>query len=74
MPWQAISDAIDVNFNYVVSDDCKADWVAQTGRQWNNLDDPLTKTLICPFCENSYKHQWTTCGLGEKAELQSPFV
>lgn len=74
MPWQAINDALDINFNYEVSENSQANWVSRTGRQWANLEDPLTKWLSCPFCETSYEHPWTTCGLDEKAELQPPFV
>ncbi|KAM3502296.1 hypothetical protein MY11210_009107 [Beauveria gryllotalpidicola] len=37
-------------------------WVAQSGRSWLNQNDPLTKTLKCPYCPARYEALWTTCG------------
>ncbi|KAH7139670.1 hypothetical protein B0J13DRAFT_527345 [Dactylonectria estremocensis] len=65
MPWHLVNAAIDANFNYNVSDDLKARWVAQTGRAWENSDDPDIKTIPCPVCTATIEVPWTTCGLEE---------
>ncbi|EGU78881.1 hypothetical protein FOPG_12288 [Fusarium oxysporum f. sp. conglutinans race 2 54008] len=67
MPWSLVNAAIDGSFSYNVSDDDKARWVAQTGRQWDNVDDPLVKTIACPNknCAQPFDVPWTTCGLEE---------
>lgn len=62
MPWAAVNAAIDTKFNYTVSDDCKARWVARTGRSWNSADDPMVKSLPCPACKVPLQIPWTTCG------------
>lgn len=65
MPWNRISSAIDASFNYTVSDDEKARWMAQTGRSWENTDDPIVKSISCPVCSTKVDIPWTTCGLDE---------
>ncbi|KAF5231633.1 hypothetical protein FANTH_13300, partial [Fusarium anthophilum] len=67
MPWSLVNTAIDGSFSYNISDDDKARWVAQTGRQWDNVDDPLAKTISCPNknCAQAFDVPWTTCGLDE---------
>jgi len=71
MPWPLVHEAIDTDFNYNVSDDTKARWVAQTGRSWENTDDPLIKELKCPACRASLSVPWTTCGLDENDKTSS---
>ena len=65
MPWAFVNRAIDTRFAYHVSDECKATWVAQTGRPWENTDDAIVKTLRCPGCNETVQIPWTTCGLPE---------
>lgn len=68
MPWDLVNSAIDnTSFSYNVSDDCKARWVQQTGLNWDNTDDPLTKEIRCPRCAALVEIPWTTCGLPEDA-------
>jgi hypothetical protein len=66
LPWPAVNEAIDTNFNYNVPDDGKAAFVAATGYNWNNMEDSLTKTLNCPRCPQVNEIAWTTVGLKEK--------
>ncbi|KAK3393886.1 hypothetical protein B0H63DRAFT_387233 [Podospora didyma] len=61
MPWATINKAIDTDFAYNVSDDCKASWVSRTGLSWENADDPLVKSMRCPRCNFSLEIPWTTC-------------
>lgn len=65
MPWNLVNDAIGTDWSYTVSNEAKANWVARTGCNWNNTDDPLTKTLLCPYCSNRFDVPWTTCGMDE---------
>jgi hypothetical protein len=66
MPWALINKAIkNDDFDYEVSDDCKAAWVAQTGRSWDSADDPAAKSMKCPACHTAVEIPWTTCGLTE---------
>ncbi|OAA43412.1 alpha-ketoglutarate-dependent sulfonate dioxygenase [Beauveria brongniartii RCEF 3172] len=62
LPWKLINDAIGDDFAYNASADTQAIWVAQSGRSWLNQNDPLTKTLKCPYCPARYEAPWTTCG------------
>ncbi|RYP46477.1 hypothetical protein DL768_007310 [Monosporascus sp. mg162] len=65
IPWNLVNAAIDNNFNYNVSNECKIAWETNTGRKWNNLDDGATKTLECPICKGIIQIPWTTCGQPE---------
>ncbi|KAK3693374.1 hypothetical protein B0T22DRAFT_505080 [Podospora appendiculata] len=65
MPWDAVNGAIDSDFNYNISDDGKAQWVARTGLSWENADDPLAKEFQCFRCSTSMRIPWTTCALPE---------
>jgi len=65
MPWDLVAKAIDSDFNYNVSPECKARWAHQTGLAWDNMDDPLVKRLKCPRCSVLIEIPWTTCGLPE---------
>ncbi|KAG6369007.1 hypothetical protein INS49_003226 [Diaporthe citri] len=68
MPWGVISSAIDTDFNYDVSAETKAAWVASTGRNWENADDATTKHIKCPACQITIEHPWTNCGAGEASK------
>lgn len=65
MPWDLVAKAIDTDFNYNVSPQCKDRWTHQTGLAWDNTDDPLVKRLKCPRCSALIEIPWTTCGLPE---------
>lgn len=68
MPWDVVSSAIDTDFNYEISAEGKAAWVANTGRNWENADDATTKTIKCPACQIPIEHPWTTCGAREASK------
>lgn len=72
MPWAIVSSAIDSDFNYSVSAETKAAWVANTGRNWDNAEDATTKHIKCPACQTIIEQPWTTCGAPEKSK--SPAV
>ena len=65
LPWKLVNAAIDSDFNYNVSDEAKARWIANTGRAWDNAEDPMVKTIKCPCCSAPSDVPWTTCGLSE---------
>lgn len=72
MPWHLINAAIGPNFDYNVSDEAKAYWVANTNRDWDNTQDsPSTKFIKCPACQTSLDVSWTSCGQDETAKSQS---
>lgn len=73
LPWHLINAAIDGSFTYNVSDDNKAMWVESTGRQWENTDEPLVKSLECPVCRTPLRIPWTTSALGQDSKtLERP--
>ncbi|KAI1479268.1 hypothetical protein F4774DRAFT_129574 [Daldinia eschscholtzii] len=72
IPWQLIDDAIDANFNYNVSPECKEAWEHLIGLKWDNLDDPLVKFLKCPSCSDTLEIPWTTCELPEDYAGEDP--
>ncbi|KAK4129812.1 hypothetical protein N657DRAFT_640483 [Parathielavia appendiculata] len=72
MPWRLIDKAIDTDFNYTVSYECKANWTRKTGLAWSNEDDPLTKAVKCPGCSTSMQIPWTTCGLPADHRSKKP--
>jgi hypothetical protein len=72
MPWFFVDKVIDKDFNYTVSDQCKARWTRTTGLAWNNEDDTLFKTLKCPGCGTSATIPWTTCGMPEEYQDNEP--
>ena len=66
MPWPAVNEAIDTDFNYTVSKQGMETFSGMTGLSWNNADDPIYKTLYCPRCSAQLNIPWTTCGVKEK--------
>lgn len=62
MPWNVVNQAIDTNFRYSVSNECKANWATSTGRPWSNEEDSTTKPVACPACSYILDIPWTTCG------------
>lgn len=66
MPWPAVNEAIDTDFNYTVSKQGMEAFSGMTGLSWNNADDPIYKTLYCPRCSTQLNIPWTTCGVKEK--------
>ncbi|KAH6651357.1 hypothetical protein F5144DRAFT_589591 [Chaetomium tenue] len=61
MPWHVVDKAIDAQFNYTVSDEYKRRWSRDTGRAWDNAEDPMFKRIDCPRCGTQAKVPWTTC-------------
>ncbi|TQW05155.1 alpha-ketoglutarate-dependent sulfonate dioxygenase [Cordyceps javanica] len=70
LPWNLINKAIADDFTYQVADEAQAAWVAKIGRSWCNQDDPLTKTLKCPYCSNRDEVPWTTCGKADSGSTR----
>jgi hypothetical protein len=71
LPWKLVDDAININsFDYDVSDEAKAQWVAQTGRDWDNTSDSMVKKMKCPYaaCRTTLEIPWTTCGVAETSK------
>ncbi|CAG9941783.1 unnamed protein product [Clonostachys rosea f. rosea IK726] len=71
MPWHLVNAAIDSSFNYAVSDDVKALWVAKTERPWDNVEDSSVKRVVCPHCQTHLDIPWTTCGADETTKASS---
>ncbi|TDZ16366.1 hypothetical protein Cob_v010708 [Colletotrichum orbiculare MAFF 240422] len=65
MPWAQVNQAIDSKFDYTGTEAAKANWEAATGKSWDNVQDPMTKSLECPACKQLFEVPWTTCGLPE---------
>lgn len=65
MPWIAVNDAIDTQFNYRAPEAAQKTFANMTGRNWDNAKDPPFKELKCPRCPNILSIPWTTCGLPE---------
>ncbi|KAI1761252.1 hypothetical protein GGR53DRAFT_525277 [Hypoxylon sp. FL1150] len=72
MPWDLVNNAIDANFNYNVTTDCKKVWENIMGRRWDNTEDPVVKTVKCPCCSESHQIPWTTCALPEEFDGEDP--
>ncbi|KAJ2985784.1 hypothetical protein NUW58_g5348 [Xylaria curta] len=73
--WQLVNNAIDTNFNYIVSDDCMAIWEQTTGRKWDNTDDSFFKLLPpCPSCGIENVVPWSTCGMAEDSKNEPPSI
>jgi hypothetical protein len=66
IPWPAVNAAIDTSFNYNIPEAGKAAFVSQTGHNWSNEEDSLTKKLLCPRCNQQLDIPWTTSGRNEK--------
>ncbi|KAK4154673.1 hypothetical protein C8A00DRAFT_14193, partial [Chaetomidium leptoderma] len=62
LPWHLVNKAIDTDFNYSVSADCKARWTVLTRLPWDNTDGSSSKEILCPGCGNLLEIPWTTCG------------
>lgn len=65
MPWAQVNQAIDSKFNYEASDLARSNWERTTGRSWDNIEEPMVKSLRCPSCKRAMEVPWTTCGLPE---------
>lgn len=61
MPWAAVNDAIDIDFNYDVPQAGKIRFTNGTGRHWDNVEDSLHKDMSCPDCRQRISVPWTTC-------------
>ncbi|KAK1973966.1 hypothetical protein LZ30DRAFT_741943 [Colletotrichum cereale] len=65
MPWAQVNQAVTSKFDYEVSESTKSNWKQTTGRSWDNLEEPVVKSLECPACKRTIEVPWTTCGLPE---------
>ena len=70
LPWTAVNAAIDTSFNYTVPEEAKAAFSERTGHAWNNIEDPLSKKISCPRCQQQLDIPWTSCGADEKPILK----
>ncbi|KAI9884589.1 MAG: hypothetical protein M1823_003609 [Watsoniomyces obsoletus] len=63
MPWAAIDACIEnVDFSYHPTEQAQHSFENSTNLSWDNLCDPLTKTLKCPACNSSsFTIPWTSC-------------
>lgn len=62
MPWSTIDKTINPEFNYVVSEECKADFAKHcAGHAWENEKDEMFKFVKCPKCHTTCRVRWTTC-------------
>jgi hypothetical protein len=66
MPWPAVNEAIDTSFNYTIPQTGMDNFTLKTGHKWNNVEDPMEKTLFCPRCQQQLEIPWTTVGQNEK--------
>lgn len=68
-PWQHIDQCIDaVSFEYRSTSKAQDRWTTTTQYQWDNLHDPVYKTLACP---NGASTQWKQ---GNHHEIQIPWT
>ncbi|GFP57240.1 glycine-rich domain-containing protein 1 [Trichoderma asperellum] len=68
MPWLPVNNAISTDFSYNANDEAQTNWVSRTGLNWANQDDPMTKSLRCPWCKGGLEVPWTTCGTKSESE------
>ncbi|KAL1837775.1 hypothetical protein VTJ49DRAFT_3411 [Mycothermus thermophilus] len=68
LPWDLINKAIDADFNYNVSDECKARWTQETNMPWDSAEGSPDKELPCPRCGTLLRIPWTTCGYSESCD------
>lgn len=66
IPWLAVDEAIDTDFNYAVPKQGMDTFSDVTGLSWNNTNDPINKTLDCPRRSTQVDIPWTTYGAKEK--------
>lgn len=66
MPWHTVDAAIDSQFNYTAPESARLNFIADTHRAWNVVDEPEVKHLKCPRCKKNLAIPWTTCALPEK--------
>jgi hypothetical protein len=65
MPWHIVNQCIDTQFNYMVPNRARDDFVKMTGRAWENSEDPMEKSMKCPRCNTESAIPWTTCARPE---------
>ena len=61
MPWAAVNDAIDTDFNYDNPEAGKKAFTNNTGRQWDNIEEGPIRFVECPRCTSHNEVFWTTC-------------
>src|SRR5690349_819728 len=72
LPWHLVDKAIDTDFNYTVSADCKDRWTMLTRLPWDSTDGSPVKEILCPGCGNLLEIPWTTCGYLENQPDNQP--
>ena len=61
IPWAAVNEAIDADFNYDIPEAGKIAFTNSTGRQWDNTEEGPLKFVECPKCDSQNEVSWTTC-------------
>ncbi|KAF2089653.1 hypothetical protein K490DRAFT_55237 [Saccharata proteae CBS 121410] len=73
-PWRLVNDCVDTaTFEYAVSPRAKEQWEKATGHRWDNLMDPMEKTLRCPLCPQAHYLSIPWCrqaGFVEKGSVE----
>ncbi|KAK2806431.1 hypothetical protein FQN50_005848 [Emmonsiellopsis sp. PD_5] len=72
MPWDAINDALDTDFNYVPGENARGSF-AMSGRAWDNLLDPPGFRIPCPKCPVTMYVQWVNGLYHDMGTLDHPF-
>src|ERR1700761_4970000 len=61
MPWVAVAEAIDDDFNPVRPADSQLqEFESRTGHLWDNIGDHQTYLLVCPKCRTNIHCPWYT--------------
>src|SRR4051794_40568842 len=59
MPWEAVAQSIDSNFNFAVpSEGRRRNFESKTWHMWDNLHDSMDKKISCPKCSTSVDCPW----------------
>ncbi|KAK2737213.1 hypothetical protein FQN55_001234 [Onygenales sp. PD_40] len=72
MPWDAINDALDTDFNFIPGEKAIGHFAMMTDRLWDNLLEPPTKPIPCPKCQVTIHAQWAS-GSHDMGSLDLPF-
>jgi hypothetical protein len=68
-PWEVIDSVIGWDtMEYMPEDEARVFFQKQTGRLWDNQDEPLDKDLDCLCCSKPFKLHWTSGDIGPNLE------
>ncbi|KAI9847712.1 MAG: hypothetical protein M1837_001960 [Sclerophora amabilis] len=71
MPWEAIDNCIDnSSFDYTPNGEARRQFEKATALAWDNLDDPMEKTVTCPLCQEDATVPWTSCTYANYLEAE----